>query len=413
MKGKEKVNVTPKVFISYSHDSEQHKRWVKEIATYLRKNGVDAILDQWDLQLGSDLANFMEHGLSESDRVLIISTDNYIAKANSGKGGVGYEKMIVTAKILQEQDTQKFIPVVRNVSGQNKLPVFLSSRLYIDLSDGSDGEEQRIELLKELHKAHEIKPPIGPNPFIETKVEDLSKGGTNDFPEESRPLLKPTESTQFFSERFSSSFPGVRGVNWFKDENDIEMRLCKLLQNPLAFEDSNPIWWWRKGNLSIKSFKSLGSQMYLMDWYELKIAKIAAVNAGAYYQKFVYVETEPMTPTGLYPDPEGRINDYVNEYGYCNEEYGLYNGNVKINRSEYDDGATVIDGKLVDLGENAELRVRYITPYNFLIAPHGSPINNNEFDDILKEVLNEMLSNKRSIDTLVTLVLQLPKRQIY
>ena len=81
------MTTPPKVFISYSHDSDSHKSWVKEIATYLRSNGIDAILDQWVLSLGSDLAKFMEHGLSQSDRVLIVSTDNYIEKANSGNGG--------------------------------------------------------------------------------------------------------------------------------------------------------------------------------------------------------------------------------------------------------------------------------------------------------------------------------------
>ena len=30
----------PKVFISYSHDSEEHKSWVLQLATRLRSNGV-------------------------------------------------------------------------------------------------------------------------------------------------------------------------------------------------------------------------------------------------------------------------------------------------------------------------------------------------------------------------------------
>ena len=42
----------PKVFISYSHDSPEHRRWVSELAVKLRHNGIDAILDQWDLGSG-------------------------------------------------------------------------------------------------------------------------------------------------------------------------------------------------------------------------------------------------------------------------------------------------------------------------------------------------------------------------
>lgn len=46
----------PKVFISYSHDSQQHKDWVLRLANELRTNGIDAKLDQWDLSPGQDIA---------------------------------------------------------------------------------------------------------------------------------------------------------------------------------------------------------------------------------------------------------------------------------------------------------------------------------------------------------------------
>lgn len=33
----------PKIFISYSHDSLEHKQWVLELGSRLRNNGIDAI----------------------------------------------------------------------------------------------------------------------------------------------------------------------------------------------------------------------------------------------------------------------------------------------------------------------------------------------------------------------------------
>ena len=90
----------PKVFISYSHDSPEHRRWVSELGTKLRRNGVDAILDQWDLRPGDDFTQFMEHGIRDFDRVLVICTDSYVKKANDREGGVGYEVQIVTAQSL-------------------------------------------------------------------------------------------------------------------------------------------------------------------------------------------------------------------------------------------------------------------------------------------------------------------------
>jgi hypothetical protein len=405
------VSPPPKVFISYSHDDPAHKAWVKGLATFLRENGVDAILDQWDLALGADLTKFMEHGLSKSERVLIISTDNYIEKADSGNGGVGYEKMIASTKILADQDTTKFIPIVRNATGKNKLPVFMGARLYIDLTGDNDNEEQRHELLKEIHKEYESKPQIGANPYsLPTSNKNVS---ANNDEKVGKPSLNGMDSTVFFSNRFSSAFPGIRGVEWFDSQESIEMRLCKLLEEPLEFENASPIWWWRDGNLQIQKFKSLGSGLYLMDSDECKITKIAAVNAGGYAHKFVYVETEKMEATGLYPDEEKRIQYCVEQFGYCSEEYGLYKNETMVTRGEYDDNAAVINDELVELGADVELRVRYITPYNFVIASNGSPINNFTFDQKLKELLNAMLNGDKAVDDLSHEILRLPKKQKY
>jgi len=158
--------MTPKVFISYSHDSEAHKRWVIHLATKLRENGIDASLDQWDLKPGKDLIKFMEEGINSSDRVLVICTDNYVKKANGGVGGVGYEKMILTGELAQNLGTDKFIPLVRSKGGSPSIPKFLGTRLYIDFSDESIFEEQFLFLLRELHKEPLLKKPnLGLNPF--------------------------------------------------------------------------------------------------------------------------------------------------------------------------------------------------------------------------------------------------------
>ena len=69
-KDKKKV---PRVFISYSHDSTQHEEWVKNLSSMLVENGIDVILDQWALELGDDLAKFMEHSISEVDKELELA----------------------------------------------------------------------------------------------------------------------------------------------------------------------------------------------------------------------------------------------------------------------------------------------------------------------------------------------------
>ena len=159
----------PKVFISYSHDSDEHKSWVLEIATKLRRDGVDATLDQWDLQAGGDLPRFMEDNLRDSDYILMVCTEAYVEKADSGQGGVGYEKMIVTADLMKNIGSSKFVPVIRQ-NGTHQVPTFLGSKKYIDLSKSADVGFGYDELLRTvLGSPLYVKPPVGSNPFPSTE----------------------------------------------------------------------------------------------------------------------------------------------------------------------------------------------------------------------------------------------------
>lgn len=155
----------PRVFVSYSHDSAQHKKWVLEFATTLRNRGVDAVLDQWDLQPGDDLPHFMEAQLSSADFVLVVCTPKYVEKANAGEGGVGYEKMIVTSSLLSRIDSNKVIPIIRQ-EGENKRPAFLQTKFYVDFSNDTESEYKLDDLLRVLLNAPLYeKPKIGSNPF--------------------------------------------------------------------------------------------------------------------------------------------------------------------------------------------------------------------------------------------------------
>jgi len=159
---------TPKVFISYSHDTPSHKQWAAELASKLVKNGVDVIFDQWDLGLGDDVPKFMERSVSESDRVLMICTEQYVKKADEGKGGVGYEAMIVTGELVRDLGTSKFIPVVRQARGSAVLPRSVSTRFYVNLSEDKNYDEQFDSLLRELHEVPTSrKPHLGKNPYAQ------------------------------------------------------------------------------------------------------------------------------------------------------------------------------------------------------------------------------------------------------
>ena len=159
----------PKLFISYSHDSDSHKNWVLSLATRLVNNGVDVVLDQWDLTLGSDLPRFMETGLKEAQRVLAVCSRSYVEKADAGRGGVGYEKMILTSQLMQDISTDRIIPVIRKNDLVSLVPTFLLSRVHIDFRDDLAYEIRYADLIRDIH-GQQIKPrpPLGQNPFTIT-----------------------------------------------------------------------------------------------------------------------------------------------------------------------------------------------------------------------------------------------------
>lgn len=185
---------TPTVFVSYAHEEPDHDQWVIELASNLREKAVDASLDEWDLVPGQDTTYFMESQIRNSDFVILICTPRYAEKSNIPRGGVGYEKNIISAEMLQASDLRpKFIPILRKGTFENALPTYLGSKYAIDFRDSVNQPEALDKLLRAIfQQPHPKKPPLGKNPFsgeaatIEherepTTEEQLSKVETSRF----------------------------------------------------------------------------------------------------------------------------------------------------------------------------------------------------------------------------------------
>ncbi len=158
-----------KAFISYSWTSSEHEKWVLELANQLVKNGVDAILDKWNLNPGNDKYTFMESMVldKEIDRVLIICEHGYKTKADNRIGGVGTEVQIITPELYSKVDQNKFIPIIAE-KGEHLdsfMPVFLKSRLGIDMSSPEVYEKGFEELLRLIiNRPYYTKPSVGKLP---------------------------------------------------------------------------------------------------------------------------------------------------------------------------------------------------------------------------------------------------------
>ncbi|EHH1051866.1 TIR domain-containing protein [Vibrio parahaemolyticus] len=154
----------PKVFISYSWDNEAHKKWVEQFATELRQSGIDAFIDDWYLQPGDPITEFMEKSISESDFVLIVCTEKYKEKSDKRSGGVGYEESIISSDLFQNTNHRKYIPIIsKNSTGKN-IPIALHSKVYIDLSSDDYYLQSFQKLLLALFGKMPELPPIGKPP---------------------------------------------------------------------------------------------------------------------------------------------------------------------------------------------------------------------------------------------------------
>lgn len=132
-------------------------------------DGINVVLDQWDLQDGQDLNDFMEQMVKDPEikRVIIVSDSVYAAKADDRKGGVGTETQIISQEVYESVDQTKFVPVLkeRDSNGKACLPIYLKSRKYIDFSDPDNDAVAYEQLLRNIYeRPRRPKPTLGTAP---------------------------------------------------------------------------------------------------------------------------------------------------------------------------------------------------------------------------------------------------------
>ncbi len=163
-----KNNMNPKVFISYAWSNEEYKEKVLELAKKLKNDGVEILIDRWDLKPGNDMYSFMEKSVSDPSvtNVLILLDPVYKEKADNRKGGVGTETQIISVETY-EKDQTKYIPVVmeKDKDGKCVKPIYLNSKFHCDLSNPESYENNYKELVSLLYgKELCEKPKIGKVP---------------------------------------------------------------------------------------------------------------------------------------------------------------------------------------------------------------------------------------------------------
>lgn len=153
----------PKVFISYAHDTEEFSDKILEFSNRLRKNNIDANIDQYEECPPEGWPRWMESEIENSDYVIIVCTQRYydrIMNYKSGEGkGVNWEINIIYQSLYNLCcNNTKFIPIIfDDYKTKNILkPLQSSTYYYVDRDKDFKKLCNRIKGIKNT-----IKPPLG------------------------------------------------------------------------------------------------------------------------------------------------------------------------------------------------------------------------------------------------------------
>lgn len=165
-----------KVFISYTWDDDSHKDWVRKLTDDLiTQGGLDVQLDQYELVAGKDMNHFMERGVEEADKVLIILTEKYKEKADQKQGGTGFEYSMISNGLYQLQaSNNKFIPILRKGDLKTSAPTYVQTKVYLPMIKDENYEFDLFELIRLIYSKPRLKKPkLGAIPDFDNVADEL------------------------------------------------------------------------------------------------------------------------------------------------------------------------------------------------------------------------------------------------
>ena len=228
----------PKVFISYSWKPAQHQQKVIALAERLMGDGVNVVLDVWDLREGQDKNQFMERMVTDAEikRVLLICNKDYKEKADGRRGGVGAESMIMSGEIYAKAEQTKFIPLIFEAddNGDAYTPVFVHSRIYLDFKDEHVIEDSYEQLIRNIFdKPARKKPPLGIPPSYLDDAEPTRLATAHQVATIKNAFINERKNAPLLVKQYYSAF--IKAIKDFEPvekeftpENFIELTLSRI-----------------------------------------------------------------------------------------------------------------------------------------------------------------------------------------
>ena len=161
-----------RVFISYAWEDGSdgpYRDWVKDLATRLRQDGVDARLDKWHMQEGQTIPEFMNSEIRLAEKILVVCSPQYQAKVHAKEEGgsvtgSGWESMLVSSAMFTGERGAKVVAVLGKGEWRQAAPSYLQGLPYDNLTYAMGSPEfgkAYTALLQRLTGTTEQPPPIG------------------------------------------------------------------------------------------------------------------------------------------------------------------------------------------------------------------------------------------------------------
>ncbi|HMB06043.1 MAG TPA: SEFIR domain-containing protein, partial [Isosphaeraceae bacterium] len=160
----------PRVFLSYSHDSDEHAARVLDLANALRRDGSDVILDRYLQPRGPEEGwpLWMDRNIRDADFVLLVCTATYLRRVMSeeepGLGlGVRWEGKLIYNRIYHDQPSgSRFIPILLPGSELAHIPTPVLGHNRYQIASFSRTDRGYDDLYRHLmNKPEVIAPRIG------------------------------------------------------------------------------------------------------------------------------------------------------------------------------------------------------------------------------------------------------------
>jgi hypothetical protein len=163
-----------RVFVTYTHDSEEHKDQVLGLAAFLRRHGLDVQLDAWDSYERKDWYEWGQRQVMLADFILVVASKQYKRVGDgevSAEENRGAQAEVAALREMMQNDRpqwiQRILPVLLPGHSPDEIPLFLQP-LTADHFKVDDltlaGADSLIRVL--TAQPANVLPPIGTVPSM-------------------------------------------------------------------------------------------------------------------------------------------------------------------------------------------------------------------------------------------------------